>query len=41
VNDDGQEEGTTKYTEEDVKKLINEKKIHDWIPETVKKLLSG
>lgn len=34
-------EGVEKYTEADVKKLIDEKRVHDWIPETVKKLLSG
>jgi hypothetical protein len=30
-----------KYKEADIKKLIEEKRVHDWIPETVKKLLSG
>ena len=30
-----------RYTEDDIKKLIDEKRVHDWIPETVKKLLSG
>ena len=34
-------EGGERYTEADVKKLIDEKRVHDWIPETVKKLLSG
>jgi len=34
-------EGADKYTEQDVKKLIEEKKVHDWNPETVKKILSG
>ena len=34
-------EGREKYNEADIKKLIDEKRVHDWIPETVKKLLSG
>ncbi len=37
------EEGSesTSYTEDDVRQLIRDKKIYDWNPETVKKILSG
>jgi len=35
------EDGSSKFTEAEIKDLITLKKIHDWNPETVKKLLSG
>ena len=35
------EDGSSKFTEAEIRDLITLKKIHDWNPETVKKLLSG